>query len=236
MESRKSKVKGKIQYIQRNEVAVMSPSGGGEIDQTLNSQVLGGGQKNRKSKIYSEYTNCKVKKIQMNFEAHRDFAVKLDKEDPLRSFREKFIIPHHNGKDQVYFLGNSLGLQPKTARSNIDKVLGQWSDYGVEAFFLGDDPWMNYHDHLLKPLGKITGALPSEITVMNQLTVNLHLMMVSFYRPDGKRNKIICEAKAFPSDQYMFETHVRHHGLDPDTTIIEVKPREGEQSIRMKSY
>ena len=95
----------------------------------------------------------------MNFEAHHDFAVKLDNEDPLRSFREQFIIPNHNGKEQVYFLGNSLGLQPKSAKTNIDKVLGQWSDYGVEAFFLGDDPWMNYHDHLLKPLGKITGSI-----------------------------------------------------------------------------
>ena len=169
----------------------------------------------------------------MNFEAHRDFAVKLDNLDPLRSFREQFLIPQHNGKEQVYFLGNSLGLQPKTARTQIDKVLGQWSDYGVEAFFLGDDPWMHYHDHLLKPLGKITGSLPTEITVMNQLTVNLHLMMVSFYRPEGKRNKIICEAKAFPSDQYMFETHVRHHGLDPDQTIIEVKPKEGEHHISL---
>lgn len=162
------------------------------------------------------------------------YARQLDAEDPLRSFRWEFIIPSDQGKEQVYFLGNSLGLQPKRTASYIDKVLQQWSRYGVEAFFLGDDPWMHYHDHLIKPLAAIVGALPSEVVVMNQLTVNLHLMMVSFYRPEGRRNKIICEAKAFPSDQYMFETHVRAMGLDPDEVIVEISPREGEHSIRLE--
>ena len=108
----------------------------------------------------------------------------------------------------------------------------QWSRHGVESFFMGDDPWINYHGHLVKPLSNILGTLPQEIVVMNQLTVNLHLMMVSFYRPEGQKRKIICEAKAFPSDQYMFESHLRALGLDPDDILIEVSPREGEHTIR----
>ncbi|TMI86373.1 MAG: kynureninase [Bacteroidetes bacterium] len=167
----------------------------------------------------------------MNFENSVSFAKQLDKNDPLKDFRQQFIIPSIDGKEQIYFLGNSLGLQPKKAKDELNKILGQWSVYGVEGFFKGDDPWIDYHDKLTKPLAKIVGALPHEISVMNQLTVNLHLMMVSFYNPNGKRNKIICEAKAFPSDQYMFETHVRHYGFNPDDTIIEVQPRKNEYAI-----
>lgn len=162
----------------------------------------------------------------------REYAQAMDFYDPLRKFRKKFIIPVIDGKEQIYFLGNSLGLQPKNTKKEIQKILDQWATYGVEAFFMGNEPWLNYHDQLAKPLSKIVGALPHEVTVMNQLTVNLHLLMVSFYRPAGKRNKILCEAKAFPSDQYMFETHVRHYGLDPEEIIIEVGPREGEHVIR----
>jgi kynureninase len=169
----------------------------------------------------------------MEYQNTQVFARKLDQEDELNSFREKFIIPSHNGKEQTYLLGNSLGLQPRSAITYIDKVLGQWSDFGVESFFLGDDPWMNYHDHLLRPLSVITGSLPHELTVMNQLTVNLHLMMVSFYQPKGRRNKILCEQKAFPSDQYMLETYIRHLGMNPDDVIIELGPREGENNIRL---
>jgi len=160
------------------------------------------------------------------------YAQQLDAQDPLRSFREEFIIPTINDTEQVYFLGNSLGLQPKRTAGYVDRVLKQWARYGVEAFFMGDDPWLDYHDHLILPLSGIVGALPSELTVMNQLTVNLHLMMVSFYRPSGRRKKIICEAKAFPSDQYMLETHVKHLGLSPEDVILEVSPREGEYLIR----
>lgn len=168
----------------------------------------------------------------MQFENSLSFAQELDKSDPLRIFRDKFIIPSVNGKEQVYFLGNSLGLQPKNTKEEINKILDQWAAYGVEGFFKGDDPWMDYHDQLTKPLSKIVGALPEEIVVMNQLTVNLHLMMVSFYQPKGKRNKILCETKAFPSDQYMFETHIRHHGLNPDDVLIEVSPQNDERVIR----
>lgn len=161
-----------------------------------------------------------------------DTAKQLDREDPLASFRERFIIPVQEGKEQVYFLGNSLGLQPKTTAGYIDKIMKDWANLGVESFFHAPEPWMHYHDHLVKTLATVVGANNSEVVVMNQLTVNLHLMLVSFYRPAGKRFKIICEAKAFPSDQYAFETHVRHHGFDPENAVIEVKPREGELTLR----
>ncbi len=167
----------------------------------------------------------------MQFENSLVFAKQLDEKNPLKDFRNAFIIPSVNGKEQIYFLGNSLGLQPKKTKDEINKILEQWASYGVEGFFMGSDPWLDYHDRLRKPLSEIVGALPHEITVMNQLTVNLHLMMVSFYELKGKRNKILCEAKAFPSDQYMFETHLRHYGLNSDEILIEVKPGEGENKI-----
>ena len=168
----------------------------------------------------------------MTFESTLQFAQQLDSNDPLRSFRDLFIIPSRDSKEQIYFLGNSLGLQPKKTEAAIKEVLNQWAMYGVEGFFQGDKPWLHAHDQLSKTLSAIVGALPAEVVVMNQLTVNLHLMLVSFYKPQGKRNKIICEAKAFPSDQYTFETHIRHHKLNPGDTIVEVYPREGEHTIR----
>lgn len=169
--------------------------------------------------------------MNMQFENTLAFAQQLDEKDPLKKFRSEFIGPGANGVEQVYFLGNSLGLQPKRTKAAIEKILEEWATYGVEAFFMGADPWLDYHEQLTGPLSKIVGAFPHEITVMNQLTVNLHLMLVSFYRPEGKRQKILCEGRAFPSDQYMFETHLRFHGLDPDEVIIEVNPREGENRI-----
>jgi len=174
----------------------------------------------------------KIFNEKVNFENPIEFAKSLDANDPLKNFRERFMIPSINGKEQIYFLGNSLGLQSKNVSEEINKILDQWASFGVEGFFMGEDRWLDYHDQLTKPLSKIVGARPNEITVMNQLTVNLHLMMVSFYKPDGQRNKILCEAKAFPSDQYMFETHIRSHGLDPDEVLIEVPPRNGEHLIR----
>jgi kynureninase len=167
-----------------------------------------------------------------NFENTIEFAKSLDADDPLKSFRERFMIPLIDGKEQIYFLGNSLGLQSKNVREEINKILDQWANLGVEGFFMGKDRWLDYHDRLTKSLSKFIGAKPNEITVMNQLTVNLHLMMVSFYQPAGKRSKIVCEAKAFPSDQYMLETHIRYHGLDPDEVLIEIGPREEEHLIR----
>jgi len=174
----------------------------------------------------------KIFNDKVNFENGIEFAKSLDANDPLKNFRERFMIPSINGKEQIYFLGNSLGLQSKNVREEINKILDQWASFGVEGFFMGEHRWLDYHDQLTKPLSKIVGARPNEITVMNQLTVNLHLMMVSFYKPDGQRNKILCEAKAFTSDQHVFETHIRSHGLDPDEVLIEVPPRNGEHLIR----
>ena len=168
----------------------------------------------------------------MIFKSSLEFAKELDERDSLRSFRDRFIIPRSGAGEAIYFLGNSLGLQPKKATALVGQVLDQWSRYGVEGFFMGSEPWMHYHEQLTKYLSEITGALPHEIVVMNQLTVNLHLMLVSFYQPEGKRKKILCEAKAFPSDQYLLETHIRQRGFDPDDILIEVHPQEGEDTIR----
>ncbi len=161
----------------------------------------------------------------MKFETGLAFAQELDAVDPLKDFRDKFIIPEMDGKQQTYFLGNSLGLKPASANKYIQQILRDWASLGVESFFHANEPWMDYHDKLIHPLSRIVGALPHEVVVMNQLTVNLHLMLVSFYNPDPTRYKIICEAKAFPSDQYAFETHVKNKGFDPSTAIIEVAPR-----------
>ena len=139
----------------------------------------------------------------MQFENSLSFAKQLDEADMLKKFRSQFIIPAIDGQEQIYFLGNSLGLQSKNIKTELDKILEQWGKYGVEAFFMGENRWLDYHKQMRHPLSKIVGALPHEITVMNQLTVNLHLMMVSFYQPVDKRKKILCEEKAFPSDQYM---------------------------------
>ena len=167
----------------------------------------------------------------MQFQNNLSFAQQLDSQDELKSFRDRFIIPNIDGKQQIYFLGNSLGLQPESTENALKEILYQWATYGVEGFFMGSSPWLKYHDELIDPLAAIVGAKPSEVVVMNQLTVNLHLMMVSFYRPVGKRKKIICEAKAFPSDQYMFESHLKHYGFNPEETLIEVSPRNGEHTI-----
>lgn len=168
----------------------------------------------------------------MQLKADAFFAQHLDNIDPLKSFRTEFLVPQRAGKDQVYFLGNSLGLQPRRTQSYLQKVLEQWQHWGVEGFFMGSEPWMEMHDRLAGPLAQVVGALPHEVVVMNSLTVNLHLLLVSFYQPGGKRNKILCEAKAFPSDQYLMETHVRQRGFKPEEVIIEVKPRSGEVAIR----
>lgn len=164
----------------------------------------------------------------MEWKNEQAFAQALDEQDILKSFRERFIIPERNGEPQIYFLGNSLGLQPKGTEPLVQKVFNQWAQYGVEGFFEGDEPWLEYHQQLQKPLAKIVGALPEEVVVMNSLTVNLHLLMATFYQPNGNRNKIICESKAFSSDQYMLETMVRLRGLDPDEIIVEAAPRTGE--------
>lgn len=165
------------------------------------------------------------------FQNTREFALQLDAADPLKNFRRQFIIPTLEGKQQIYFLGNSLGLQPVRTKGYLHKVLDGWASLGVEAFFLGDEPWLNYHDQLTNPLAKLVGAGAHEVVVMSQLTINLHLMLASFYNPQGKRNKILCEAKAFPSDQYMLETHVKYRGFKPEEVIVEVTPGTGAHTI-----
>ncbi|MBP6811322.1 MAG: kynureninase [Saprospiraceae bacterium] len=160
------------------------------------------------------------------------FAQALDAQDPLHAYRNQFIFPQHQGSDVLYFCGNSLGLQPKTTRQALLSELDHWAEHGVEGHFRGELPWMYYHKFLTEPSARLVGALPQEVVVMNTLTVNLHLMMVSFYRPTAKRFKIVMEAGAFPSDQYAMESQVRLHGFDPDTAIIEVTPRAGEDNLR----
>jgi kynureninase len=160
------------------------------------------------------------------------FAKDLDKNDPLKTFREQFYIPVINGKECIYFTGNSLGLQPKTTQDYVVNELEDWANFGVEGHFHATNPWLSYHEIFPKQLSQIIGALSEEIVVMNQLTVNLHLLMTSFYRPTKERYKIICEAKAFPSDQYAMESQVKLHGLNADEAIIEVHAREGEYVIR----
>lgn len=160
------------------------------------------------------------------------FARETDAKDPLKNYRQKFLFPKHEGKDVVYFTGNSLGLQPATTKAYIQQELNDWEKFGVEGHFLAKNPWLSYHELLTDKMAKIVGALPQETVMMNQLTVNLHLLMVSFYRPDKQRYKILCEAKAFPSDQYALQSQVKFHGLRPEEALIEVAPREGEYHIR----
>ncbi|WP_299901506.1 kynureninase [uncultured Aquimarina sp.] len=168
----------------------------------------------------------------MQFENSREFAKKLDQQDPLKSYRDRFLFPKVNNKQVIYFTGNSLGLQPRNTKKYVDEVMKDWAELAVEGHFYADKPWWDYHERMAKPLSKIVGAKPSEITVMNTLTVNLHLLMISFYRPQGKRYKIICEEKAFPSDQYMLQSQVRFHGYDPNDAIVEIKKRPGEHNFR----
>jgi len=168
----------------------------------------------------------------MDYQNSFKFAQQLDQQDPLRQFRDRFYIPQHNGKDCIYFNGNSLGLQPTTVEAYVKQELDDWSALGVEGHFHAKNPWFPYHEIFPKQLSGIIGCLPEEVVVMNSLTVNLHLLMVTFYRPTKQRYKIICEAKAFPSDQYAFESQARFHGLSPADAIVEVLPREGEHSLR----
>ncbi len=172
----------------------------------------------------------------MTFQNTSGFAKQLDAQDELAHCRNEFIFPQHNGKNVIYFTGNSLGLQPKRTKKYVDEVMNDWANLAVEGHFYAEKPWWDYHERFAKPLSKLVGAKPSEVTVMNTLTVNLHLLMVSFYRPNNKRFKIICEEKAFPSDQYMFQSQVDFHarslGFNSKDAIIELKRRDGEHNLR----
>jgi len=168
----------------------------------------------------------------MNFENTLGFARKLDKADPLKSFRQKFHLPLVNGKPALYFTGNSLGLQPKATKSFINQELSDWAALGVEGHFRAKRPWLYYHKFSKKTLASLVGARPTEVIAMNQLTVNLHLMMTGFYRPTSSRYKILTEAGAFSSDQYAIESQLKIHGINPEEGWIELKPRPGEHTLR----
>ena len=170
----------------------------------------------------------------MTFQNTREFAQSLDAQDELRKYRDEFHFPHVNGKQVIYFTGNSLGLQPKRTKTYVDEVMSDWANLAVEGHFYADKPWWDYQERFAVPLSDIVGAKPAEVGVMNTLTVNLHLLMVSFYNPTPQKYKIICEEKAFPSDQYMFQSQVKFHGFDPKDAIVEIKRREGEANIRLE--
>lgn len=163
----------------------------------------------------------------------RTHAIALDAADPLRGFRQEFLIPRHKHTEQVYFCGNSLGLQPKGARKAVEQVLDKWAHEAVEGHFRGQGQWMTYHEQVREPLARVVGALPSEVVAMNTLTANLHFMMVSFYRPTRERPAILIEAGAFPSDRHAVESQIRFHGFDPATDLIELEPDEAEGTISM---
>ncbi|WP_299818794.1 kynureninase [uncultured Pontibacter sp.] len=168
----------------------------------------------------------------MKYQNTLAFAQEQDQQDPLHYLKERFYAPQINKQDAIYFCGNSLGLQPKSAQMYIDNEMYKWANLAVEGHFKGEEPWFDYHKLLTAGAARVVGAQENEVVIMNQLTVNLHLMLVSFYRPEGKRYKIITEAGAFPSDQYALETQTKFHGYNPDEAVIELFPREGEHTLR----
>jgi kynureninase len=171
--------------------------------------------------------------MSMTFSADEDFALELDSEDSLRHFREKFYLPlGRDGKPLIYFAGNSLGLMPKSAKGIVEEELDNWAKLGVDAHHATETPWYTYHEALREPIARLVGAKPLEVICMNSLTVNLHLMMATFYRPNRSRFKILMEEPAFPSDTYAIKTQIVHHGLDPNDALILARPRKGEFTIR----
>ena len=171
----------------------------------------------------------------MNYNISKDFAINLDAKDKLRSYQGKFHFPHQkNGEKHIYLCGNSLGLQSKNTTDFIQQELEDWKNLGVEGHFHARNPWLPYHEFLSDSYSKILGAKSSEVVAMNTLSVNLHLMMVSFYQPTEKRFKVLMEADAFPSDIYAIESHLKHHNVNPEKAIIRLKPRKKESFIRIE--
>ncbi len=169
----------------------------------------------------------------MNFRTDHDFAEEMDSQDLLAEYRERFYIPRRSdGQLYVYMCGNSLGLQPRDVRHYIEQELKDWETLGVEGHFHAKNPWIQYHELLAEPTARIVGAKPQEIVTMNSLTVNLHLLMVTFYRPTSERHKILIEANAFPSDQYAVESQIKYHGYDPAEALLELPLRDGEVTHR----
>jgi kynureninase len=169
----------------------------------------------------------------MTLFATEDFAHQLDAEDPLRHFRKRFDFPQgKDGEPLIYFAGNSLGLMPKAARAIVEQELDDWATFGVDAHLSAKTPWYSYHEALREPMAQLVGARPREVICMNSLTVNLHLMLATFYRPTKSRFKILMEEPAFPSDTYAIKTQLVHHGFDPNKSLILATPRKGEFTVR----
>jgi kynureninase len=168
----------------------------------------------------------------MTFKNSRSFAKIMDQDDPLGSYQDKFLYPKNDNKENViYFSGNSLGIQPKSVRKYVEKELNVWEREGL----LGQHSrWENFHERLIENTARLVGAQPSEVVVMNALTVNIHLLLVSFYQPNENRKKIIIEEGTFPSDQYAIKSQIKFHGFDPQDTLIELSPRKGEDTLRTK--
>ena len=170
-----------------------------------------------------------------SYQSNEQFAREMDARDPLAHFRDRFHIPKvPNGEECIYLCGHSLGLQPKSVPAYLQQELRDWAELGVEGHFRGKNPWFTYHRLLTEQTAQLVGAESSEVVVMNSLTVNLHLMMTSFYRPTATRHKILIEAGAFPSDQYALKSQIRFHGFDPALSLLELQPRNGESCMRQE--
>lgn len=173
----------------------------------------------------------------MSYRDDEKYALEMDNQDPLATYRNKFYIPkRQNGKGVIYLAGNSLGLQPKNAKSYVVRELEDWAKFGVEGHLQAASPWLTYHEFLTKSLSNLVGAKSIEIVAMNTLTVNLHLLMVSFYRPTETRNKILIEASAFPSDQYAVKSQLKYHNLKAEEALLEIEPRPHETYIRDEDF
>src|ERR1700726_2444008 len=171
--------------------------------------------------------------MSLTFSTDEDFARQLDADDPLRGSRERFHLPQSDdGEPLIYFAGNSLGLMPKAARAIVEQELDDWAKFAVDAHHATGTPWYSYHELLREPMARLVGAKPVEVVCMNSLTVNLHLMMATFYRPTKSRFKILMEEPAFPSDTYAIKTQIVHHGLDPKHALVLARPRKGEFTVR----
>jgi kynureninase len=171
----------------------------------------------------------------MNFSTEENYALELDANDSLGRFRENFNLPRaKNGEPLIYLAGNSLGLMPKSARQIVEQELDDWAKLGVDAHLEGQTPWYSYHETLREPMARLVGARPNEVICMNSLTVNLHLMMATFYQPTKSRNKILMEDPAFPSDTYAVKTQIVHHGFEPNESLILARPRKGEFTVRQE--
>ena len=171
----------------------------------------------------------------MNYQNTLEYAQQQDKEDKLAYLRNRFLIPKDkNGNDWLYFTGNSLGLQPKHTQKYIQQELDDWANFGVEGHFEAQNPWLSYHEFLTDNMAKIVGAKPIEVVVMNTLTTNLHLLMASFYQRTKTKYKILIESDAFPSDRYAVQSQLEFHGYDANDGLVEWKPREGEELLRME--